>query len=248
MLLEGKTALITATSRGIGRAIAEEFAHEGCNIWAHARTCGEAQERWAADLAKSCGVTVRTVYFDMRDFEAIEQGFEKLRAEETKLDILVNVAGIMLDPIPFVDTPMERIMEVFQVNFFSHLRCAQLALPMMPRNAGASIVNIASTAGLDRSAGEVEYGTSKAAAISFTRKLATELGPEGIRVNAVCPGVVATDMGDSIPDDIFAEMVSNSAIRRKGTTTEIARMAAFLASDRIPYLTGQAVQVDGGMV
>ena len=248
MLLEGKTALITATSRGIGRAIAEEFAHEGCNIWAHARTCGEAQEKWAADLAESCGVTVRTIYFDMRDFEAIEQGFEKLRAEETKIDILVNVAGIMLDPIPFVDTPMERIMEVFQVNFFSHLRCAQLALPMMPRNAGASIVNIASTAGLDRSAGEVEYGTSKAAAISFTRKLATELGPEGIRVNAVCPGVVATDMGDSIPDDIFAEMVSNSAIRRKGTTTEIARMAAFLASDRIPYLTGQAVQVDGGMV
>ena len=248
MLLEGKTALITGTRRGIGHTIAEEFAREGCNIWAHARTHDDAHEEWAAGLAQACGVRVRTIYFDMRDFDAIEQGFEQLRAEENRLDILVNVAGIMLDPIPFVDTPMERIMEVFQVNFFSHVRCAQLALPMMPRHAGASIVNIASTAGLDRSAGEVEYGTSKAAELSFTRKLATELGPEGIRVNAVAPGVVATDMGNSIPDEIFADMVRTSAIRRKGEPVEIARMAAFLASDRVPYLTGQAVQVDGGMV
>ena len=139
-------------------------------------------------------------------------------------------------------------MDVFQVNFFSHVRCAQLAIPLMPRHTGASIVNIASTAGLDRSAGEIEYGTSKAAVISFTRKLATEFGPEGIRVNAVCPGVVATDMGNSIPDEIFADMVRTSAIRRKGTTEEIAKAAAFLASDTVPYLTGQAIQVDGGMV
>ena len=248
MLLEGKTAFITGTRRGIGHAIAEEFAHEGCNIWAQARTQDDAFEQWAADLAQECGVTVQPVYFDMRDFAGIEQGFETVRASGEQLDILVNVAGIMLDPIPFLETPMERIMDVFQVNFFSHVRCAQLAIPLMPRHAGASIVNIASTAGLDRSAGEVEYGTSKAAVISFTRKLATEFGPEGIRVNAVCPGVVATDMGNSIPDEIFADMVRTSAIRRKGTTEEIAKAAAFLASDTVPYLTGQAVQVDGGMV
>ena len=191
---------------------------------------------------------IRTLFFDVCDDEALVRAFDEVEKADGRLDILVNVAGIMLDPIPFVDTPMERIRRVFEVNFFSHVRCAQLALPLMPQNEGASIVNIASTAGLDRAAGEVEYGTSKAAILSFTRKLATELGPLGIRVNAVAPGVVATDMGNSIPDEIFADMVRGSAIRRKGTTAEIAQVAAFLASDEATYITGQAIQVDGGMV
>ena len=248
MLLEGKIALVTGARRGIGHAIVERFAHEGSHVWACTGTQDATFEQWAAQLGEECGVRIRPLFFDVCDDDTLVRTIETIRETDGHLDVLVNVAGIMLDPIPFVDTPMERIRRVFDVNFFAHVRLAQLALPIMPRHAGASIVNIASTAGLDRSAGEIEYGTSKAAVISFTRKLATEFGPEGIRVNAVCPGVVATDMGNSIPDEIFADMVRTSALPRKGTTEEIARMAAFLASDTVPYLTGQAIQVDGGMV
>ena len=248
MLREGKIALITGARRGIGRAIVERFAREGSHVWACTGTQDDAFVRWAAELGEECGVRVRPLFFDVRDDDALVRAIEAVRDADGRLDVLVNVAGIMLDPIPFVDTPMERIRRVFDVNFFSHVRLAQLAIPIMPKNAGASIVNIASTAGLDRAAGEMEYGTSKAAVISFTRKLASELGPEGIRVNAVAPGVVATDMGNSIPDEIFADMVRASAIRRKAVPDEIAQVAAFLASDKATYITGQAVQVDGGMV
>lgn len=244
MLLRGRTAVVTGSSRGIGRAIVERFAEHGATIWAHARKESPEFVSDIADCAAKHGVEIRPVYFDVTSSNAMKAAFRDITAA-ARIDVLVNNAGVAHGGL-FQMTPMSAVREVFEVNFFAPLAISQVVANLMRKTGGGSIINIASIAGLDLAPGNVAYGTSKAALIAATRTLAAELAVQGIRVNAIAPGVTDTDMAGLMDAKASAEMVKRSALKRFAHPSEIADTAVFLASALAGFITGQVLRVDGG--
>lgn len=244
--LIGKTAIITGCNRGIGKAIAEKFASEGANLICAIRkenpTFKAETDAWAGEY----GVLIDFVYFDLTDEESIKSAFRELIKEKKPIDILVNNAGIPAGGFLLM-TPISKIKEVMQVNFFSQVLVTQLAAKMMMKQKHGAIVNMASVTALDNQGGWTAYGSSKSAMISFTRTSARELAAFGIRVNAVAPGLVDTEMGGEMDEKYQAEMLSRADLGRKGTPKEIANLVSFLSSDEASYITGQVIRIDGGM-
>lgn len=244
--LRGKTALITGSNRGIGKAIAEKFACEGANlICAIRKENAEFKSETELWFAKY-GVKIDFIYFDLSDEESIKDAFKALNKERRTIDILVNNAGIPAGGFLLM-TPMTKLKEVLQINFFSQVLVTQLAAKMMIKQKKGSIINMSSVTALDNQGGWTAYGSSKAAMISLTRTSARELAPFGIRVNAVAPGLISTEMGDEMDEKYQAEMMSRSDMGRKGTPEEVANLVCFLASDESSYITGQVIRIDGGM-
>ena len=245
-LLAGKRVLITGATRGIGLAIAERFAAEGASLYLNGRD-GPRVTQLAERLSREFGVACAPLLFDVADPEAVKAAFRELFAQTKVLDVLVNNAGILDDALIGMVTPAQ-IERTFACNSFSVLYCSQYAARMLQRNGGGSIINLASIIGRVGNAGQAVYGGSKAAVIRMTQSLAKELATQQIRVNAIAPGFIDTDMAHSLSEDKFQQRLDSIAMGRIGSADEVAKVALFLASELSSYVTGQVIGVDGGML
>jgi len=246
-MLTGKNAVITGCNRGIGKAILTLFAENGANIWACVRREDSAFADNIAGLADRTGVTIKPICFDLADSDQIKAAAKEIAADKQPIDILVNNAGAIVTA-PFLMTSMDKMHEMFELNYFSYMQFSQLIARQMLRKKKGSIINLSSSAAIEGNEGRAAYAGAKAAVMTSTKVMARELGAAGIRVNAIAPGLTQTDMMTaSTPEDALKNTVERIAMRRVGEPEEIAGTALFLASDLSSYVTGQTLSVDGGM-
>ena len=246
-LLDGKTALITGAARGIGKAIALKFASEGANIaftdlFIDEEHGGLATEREIAAL----GVKCKGYASNAADFTQTEEVVKAVKEEFGSIDILVNNAGITKDGLMLRMTE-QQWDAVIAVNLKSSLNFIHACVPVMMRQRSGSIINMASVVGVHGNAGQANYAASKAGMIALAKSVAQEMGPKGIRANAIAPGFIDTAMTQALSDEIRKEWESKIPLRRGGRVEDIANVATFLASDLSSYVSGQVIQVDGGM-
>jgi 3-oxoacyl-[acyl-carrier protein] reductase len=246
MLLEGTTALITGASKGIGKAISELFASEGANLVLLSRDA-EALNTFAESLREENGRLVYCYQCDVRHLESVKAVFKELAEKGVFIDVLVNNAGIMIDAtLQMVKD--EVIHNIYETNVFGTIYCSQLALKPFLRRRKGSIINLSSIIGTNGNLGQTIYGSSKAAVIGFTKSLSKELAPLNIRVNAIAPGFIDTDMTKGMNPEFYEKNLASIGMRRIGTPSDVAKVALFLASGLSEYVTGQVIGVDGGMI
>jgi len=239
-------AIITGARTGIGRATVEKFASKGINIWACARCKDESFEKEMRKLQEQYHVVIKPVYFDLENEDEIKIALKKVIAEKESIDILVNNAGIPHGALLFM-TSMKDLRKVFEINFFSQVLITQMVSKVMVRQKSGSIVNLASVAGLDGDAGYTAYGSSKAAMAFFTKVISEELAKDGVRVNAVAPGLIETKMMDCMEENARKQMIEGADLKRFGKPEEIANAIYYLASEEASFITGQTLRVDGGL-
>ena len=241
-LLEGKTALITGAARGIGKSIALKFAQEGANI---AFTDLEVNPETEQEIA-ALGVKAKSYASNAADFAQTKQVVAQVKEEFGSIDILVNNAGITKDGLMLRMTE-QQWDAVIAVNLKSAFNFIHACVPIMMRQRGGSIINMASVVGVHGNAGQANYAASKAGLIALAKSIAQEMGPKGIRANAIAPGFIETAMTASLPDNVREEWKKKIPLRRGGQVEDIANTALYLASDLSSYVSGQVIQVDGGM-
>jgi len=246
-LLHNKVAIITGANRGIGKSIVETFAENGATIIACVRTLNSDTESWMKSVEERFNVPVTPVLVDLSDDESVKDLVKKIILISKKVDILVNNAGIASGAL-FQMTTISELRKVFEINFFSQIVISQGISRVMSRNKSGSIINLASTSAFIADPGTLAYGSSKSAFARATKSMATELGPMGIRVNALAPSVTKTDMFDQMSADARDSLIESSALKRYAEPQDIANVALFLASDLSLYVTGQVIRVDGGIV
>lgn len=247
-MLKNKNVFITGCNRGIGKTMLKVFAKNGVDtIIAHSRKPYEYHNEYLKELKKIYGVNIIPVYFDITDYDEMKIAIKELYKLKINVDILINNAGIAHGGL-FQMTSIDKIREVFDINFFSMLELTQMIIRFMKRQKNGCIINISSVSGIDLKLGNCAYGTSKAAVIAFTKTLSSELAPLGIRVNAIAPGLTDTDMAKLMEENAGRDMIMNSAMKRLGNTSEIANTAVFLSSDSSSFITGQVIRVDGGII
>ena len=244
-LLEGKTALITGAARGIGKAIALKFASEGANIAFTDLVIDENGQATENEIA-ALGVKAKGYASNAADFAQTEEVVNQVKADFGSIDILVNNAGITKDGL------MLRMTEaqwdaVINVNLKSAFNFIHACTPIMMRQRGGSIINMSSVVGVHGNAGQCNYSASKAGLIALAKSIAQEMGPKGIRANAIAPGFIETAMTAALPDNVREEWKKKIPLRRGGSVDDIANTSVYLASDLSSYVTGQVIQVDGGM-
>ena len=237
--------IITGANRGIGKTLVEVFAANGHNVWACARKQNPDFEEQLRNLSTQHNVWVKPVYFEMTDEESLKEGLNSIFADKQPIDVLVNNAGISTFGL-LSQTKVEDVKHLFDVNYFSVLRIIQLVSKKMMMKRKGAIINMASLAGIEPQPGKIAYGSSKAAVILMTQCLAKELGPLGIRVNAIAPGPIETEMIHQYNDGMLKQLASESSLRRLGKPEEIAQTALFLASEQASYINGEIIKVDGG--
>ena len=243
--LSGKTAIITGTNRGIGKVILQKFAEEGADIWACARKETEEYRDFLKKTASQYEVCITPVYFDLSDETQIKEGIQSVLKEKKPVDILVNNAGIA-HGATFQMTSLEKLKEVFDINYFAQIQIMQLVSRYMMRQKKGSIINMASVGGIEANPGYLAYGSSKAALIWATKCLSKETGAYGIRVNAVAPGLTETSMGHYKSEQEIEKVLERTSLHRMGQPEEIAEAVLYLASDQSSFMTGQVIRVDGG--
>ena len=244
-LLEGKVALITGAARGIGKAIALKYASEGADIAFTDLVIDENGKATEAEIA-ALGVRAKGYASNAANFAETEAVVAQVKEDFGHIDILVNNAGITKDNI------MLRMKEsdwdaVIAVNLKSAFNFIHALLPIMMRQRSGSIINMASVVGVHGNAGQANYASSKAGLIALAKSVGQEMGSRGIRANAIAPGFIDTAMTAALPEEVRREWIQRIPLRRGGTVEDIANVATFLASDMSSYVTGQVIQVDGGM-
>ena len=245
-MLKDKVAIVTGGTRGIGRAIALKLADQGANIVINYRNSDKEAEELKAILEEK-GVKVLTVKCDISNFEDSKNLMDKCKEVFGKIDILVNNAGITKDTL-IMRMKEEDFDNVIDVNLKGTFNCAKHASAIMLKQRFGKIINMTSVVGIAGNAGQVNYAASKAGVIGLTKSLAKELGSRGITVNAVAPGFINTDMTASLSEKVKEEASKNIPLKRLGDPEDVANLVGFLASDSANYITGQVINVDGGMV
>lgn len=243
--LDGKVALVTGATRGIGRAIALRFAAEGADVAFTYRSQHEAAEALTAEI-KAMGVRAAGFASDAASFENTHEVVSKIHAEFGRIDILVNNAGITRDGL-MMRMSEEQWDAVIDTNLKSAFNFIHECVPVMARQRSGSIICMSSVVGLSGNAGQCNYSASKAGLIGLTKSIAKEMGPRGIRANCIAPGFIATDMTSALSEDLRKEWEKQIPLRRGGTPEDVANVALFLASDMSGYVTGQVISCCGGM-
>ncbi len=244
-LLEGKVALVTGAARGIGKSIALRYASEGADI-AFTDLVIDENGRATEEEIRALGVRVKGYASNAANFDEAHKTVEEVVKDFGGIDILVNNAGITKDGL------MLRMSEaqwdaVIAVNLKSAFNFVHACVPVMMRRRGGSIINMASVVGVHGNAGQANYAASKAGMIALAKSVAQEMGPKGIRANAIAPGFIETAMTAALPDSVREEWAKKIPLRRGGTPDDVADVAVFLASNLSSYVSGQVIQVDGGM-
>lgn len=244
-LLEGKTALITGAARGIGKALALRFAEEGANIAFTDLEINDAAKATEAEIAAK-GVKVKGYASNAALFEQTHSVVSEILADFGSIDILVNNAGITKDGLMLKMTESQWDA-VLTVNLKSAFNFIHAVVPIMSKQRKGSIINMSSVVGVHGNAGQSNYSASKAGLIGLAKSIAQEMGKRGIRANAIAPGFIETAMTDQLPEDVRKGWYEKIPLRRGGKPEDIADVALFLASDMSSYVSGQVIQVDGGM-
>ena len=244
-LLDGKVAIVTGAARGIGKAIALKFASEGANVAFTDLVIDENAQQTEKEIA-ALGVKAKGYASNAASFEDTAKVVEQIHADFGRIDILVNNAGITRDGLMMRMSEQQWDM-VLNVNLKSAFNFIHACTPIMMRQRSGSIINMASVVGVHGNAGQSNYAASKAGLIALAKSIAQELGSRGIRANAIAPGFIITAMTDALSDEVKAESAKRIPFRRGGTPEDVANIATFLASDMSSYVSGQVIQVDGGM-
>ena len=244
-LLDGKTALVTGATRGIGRAIAVRFAAEGADVAFTYRSQDEAAVALQAEM-EAMGVRAKAYKSDAASYEDAHNVVADVKETFGHIDILVNNAGITKDGL------MMRMDEaawdaVIGTNLKSAFNFIHACTPIMARQRSGSIINMSSVVGVSGNAGQCNYSASKAGLIGLSKSIAKEMGPRGIRSNCIAPGFIATDMTEALPENLRQEWEKQIPLRRAGQPEDVAKVALFLASDLSSYVTGQVINCCGGM-
>ncbi|MDD7268426.1 MAG: 3-oxoacyl-[acyl-carrier-protein] reductase [Treponema sp.] len=245
MLLSGKKVLITGSSRGIGKAITEKFLSEGASVWGICTKPSQYKDQLEA-MAKENGGSFCEMYANAANAEEWSDVIKSALAASEGFDVLVNNAGITRDGLSF-RMKKEDWDSVISINLTSAFLACQIVSSDMIRKRAGSIINMSSIVGVHGQGGQVNYSASKAGLIGLTKSLAKEAGSRGVRVNAIAPGFIETDMTAVLPEQLKNAMLETVPLKRAGKPEDIANAALFLASDLSTYVSGQVLGVDGGM-
>ena len=245
-MLEGKVALVTGGTRGIGRAIVLKLASAGASIAFTGQRESDALRQTESEVL-NLGVKCKAYISNASDYSLTQELVSEVHKEFGKIDILVNNAGITKDTL-LMRMSEEQWDDVINVNLKSTFNFTKAVVPIMARQRQGSIVNISSIVGLNGNPGQANYSASKAGIIGLTKSVAKEMGARNIRVNAVAPGFIATEMTDALPQEVKDEYAKRISLRRLGQGEDIANVVLFLASDLAGYVTGEVITVDGGMM
>ncbi|SHH96425.1 3-oxoacyl-[acyl-carrier-protein] reductase [Clostridium collagenovorans DSM 3089] len=245
-MLKGKIAMVTGAGRGIGKAIALKLADLGASIALNYRTHNEDIDKLAKEIEDK-NVKVLLVQGDVSDFNQCSDMIKKVNNELGRIDILVNNAGITKDGL-LMRMKEEDFDKVIDINLKGTFNCIKHVTPIMMKQREGRIINLSSVIGLVGNAGQANYAASKAGIIGLTKSVAKEIGSRGVTVNAIAPGFIKTDMTEVLSDKVKASIQDNIPLRRLGEAEDVAELVAFLSSDKAGYITGQVINVDGGMV
>jgi 3-oxoacyl-[acyl-carrier protein] reductase len=245
-MLKGKCAIVTGASRGIGKAIALKLASLGANVVVNYRS-NEKEALEVENEIKKMGVETLCIKGDISKSEDVDKLITDTKERFGNIDIMVNNAGITKDAL-ILRMKKEDFDSVIDVNLKGVFNCLKAIAPVMIKQKQGKIINLSSVVGITGNAGQINYSASKAGVIGMTKSLAKEVGSRGITVNAVAPGYIETDMTETLGEKYKEEMKKNIPLKRLGSANDVAEVVAFLAGDGANYVTGQVIQVDGGMV
>jgi 3-oxoacyl-[acyl-carrier protein] reductase len=245
-LLSGKTALVTGASKGIGKGIAEKLAEQGANVAFTYLSSVEKGQALEQDLQKA-GTKIKGYRSDASDYKAAEELINNVIKDFGSLDVVVNNAGITRDGL-LMRMSEEQFNEVIRTNLNSVFNITKACQRQMLKQRSGSIINISSVVGVKGNAGQSNYAASKAGIIGFTKSIALELGSRSIRCNAIAPGFIETEMTGALPEETVKQWREAIPLKRGGTAGDVANCVLFLASDLSTYITGQVINVDGGML
>ena len=245
-LLESKVAIVTGGSRGIGKAICQTFAENGCDVALTYNNSKESAENLAKDL-KNIGINAKAYKSDASSFDDATQLVEDVINDFGKIDILVNNAGIKKDNL-LMRMDKDDFDSVINTNLSSVFNLTKASIRTFLKQRSGSIINISSVVGVKGNAGQSNYSASKAGIIGFSKSVALELGSRNIRSNVIAPGFIETDMTDSLSEDVINSWKESIPLKRGGDPSDVGNACVFLASDLSSYITGQVLHVDGGML
>lgn len=245
MLLLNKKALVTGSSRGIGRGIVEMFIKNGCEVWGLCSKPSSAKDE-LEKLASENNTKFHEICADVGNAEQVTSVVKAALTEAVGFDVLVNNAGITRDGLSF-RMKLDDWNDVLRVNLTSSFLICQIVSNDMIRRKSGSIINMSSIVGLHGQGGQVNYAASKGGLIAYSKALSKEVGSRGVRVNCIAPGFIETDMTAVLKPELQQAMIDSVPLKRAGTTEDVAGAALFLASDFSKYITGQVIGVDGGL-
>jgi len=245
-MLNGKNIVVSGALQGIGKVTVSKLASYGANIFACSLKVDDNFKKFCSDVAASYNVFVEPFESDYSNVDSIKRFIKDILKIKAKVDGLANIAGITLDA-NFQMVSVQDMQKVYNINFVGTQVITQLISRIMQKQNGGSIVNVSSISAIDGNKGQLAYSSSKAAIIGGTKTISRELGSLGIRINAIAPGVINTEMNSKISQEIINNKIYNSSLKRIGEPDEVAELIAFLLSDMSSYITGQTIRIDGGL-